>query len=158
MSSLADQTRFLDAMAHAQLVRSGEVSASELVDAAIERIEALDGPINAVNYRWFDDARALAAGDLPDGPFRGVPFLLKDLFAPYQGKPMSNGNRPTKERGELAAFDSTLVARHRAAGLTVRPRVIRPAARWRATSVESNAATSPRSLVGRLPFDIGLPW
>jgi amidase len=126
MSSLADQTRFLDATAHAQLVRSGEVSALELVEAAIERIEALDGPINAVNYRWFDDARTLAAGEPPDGPFRGVPFLLKDLFAPYQGKPMSNGNRPTKERGEVAAFDSTLVARHRAAGLITVGRTASP--------------------------------
>jgi amidase len=126
MSALADQTRFLDATAQAELVRSGEVSASDLVEAAIERIEALDGPINAVNYRWFDEARERARGDLPDGPFRGVPFLLKDLFAPYQGQPMSNGNRPTKERGERAPFDSTLVARQRAAGLVTLGRTASP--------------------------------
>lgn len=126
MSTLADQTRFLDATAQAALVRSGEVSASELVEAAIERIEALDGPINAVNYRWFDEARDRSRGDLPDGPFRGVPFLLKDLFAPYQGQPMSNGNRPTKERGERATSDSTLVARQRAAGLVTLGRTASP--------------------------------
>jgi amidase len=126
MSGLGDDTRWLDATAQAALVRSGEVTALELVDAAIARIEALDEPINAVNYRWFDDARALAAGELPDGPFRGVPFLLKDLFAPYAGKPMSNGNRPTRARAEPAAVDSTLVSRHRAAGLITVGRTASP--------------------------------
>ncbi len=60
MSSLADDTRWLDATAQAELVASGEVSAVELADAAIERIERLDGELNAVNLRWFEAAREAA--------------------------------------------------------------------------------------------------
>src|SRR4029079_9183462 len=54
--TLADETRWLDATAQAELVRGGAVSPAELVEAAVERIEALDGPLNAVVIRWFDDA------------------------------------------------------------------------------------------------------
>ncbi|MGA0220300.1 MAG: amidase, partial [Ilumatobacteraceae bacterium] len=60
MSSLADDTRWLDATAQAELVSSGEVSASELTEAAIERIERLDSALNAVNLRWCDVAREAA--------------------------------------------------------------------------------------------------
>jgi amidase len=67
MSDLADQTRWLDATGQAELVRSGQVTALELLDAAIERIEAADPVINAVVMRWFDHARRTAAGALPDG-------------------------------------------------------------------------------------------
>jgi len=59
-----------------------EVSPSELLEAAIERIERIDPALNAVVIRWFDHAReTTASADLPNGPFRGVPFLIKDLFA-----------------------------------------------------------------------------
>ena len=92
MGTLANDTRWLDATAQAELVRRREVGALELVEAAIERIERLDPPINAVVMRWFDHARQLALGDLPSGAFRGVPFLLKDLSAHYAGQPLSNGN------------------------------------------------------------------
>lgn len=126
MSGLGDDTRWLDATAQAELVRSGRVTPLDLVDAAIERIETLDEALNAVNHRWFEHARERAAGELPDGPFRGVPFLLKDLFAPYAGQPMSNGNVPTKRRGATAAADSTLVARQRAAGLVTVGRTTSP--------------------------------
>ncbi|MGJ3626731.1 hypothetical protein AB5I41_07445 [Sphingomonas sp. MMS24-JH45] len=63
-----------DAIGLATLVQRGAVSASELVAAAIERIERLDGRINAVVHCAFEEARAAAAGPLPDGPFAGVPF------------------------------------------------------------------------------------
>ncbi|MGB0210546.1 MAG: amidase family protein, partial [Ilumatobacteraceae bacterium] len=93
MASLADDTRWLDATAQAELVASGKVSAAELTEAAIERIEGLDGELNAVNLRWFERAREIAdADDLPDGPLRGVPFLLKDLNSHMAGTPMTNGN------------------------------------------------------------------
>ena len=69
----------LDATAQADLVRRGEVSARELVDAAIARIEAIDPQLNAVTTRLFQQARAAAEGPLADGPFRGVPYLIKDL-------------------------------------------------------------------------------
>src|ERR1700681_1554781 len=86
MSALADQTRWMDATDQAALVASGETSPSELLEAAIERVERIDLALNAVVIRWFDHARETAArADLPNGPFRGVPFLIKDLFAAYAG-------------------------------------------------------------------------
>lgn len=126
MTSLADDTRWLDATAQADLVRAGEVTPSELVEAAIERIEALDGPIRAVNLRWFDHARGVAAGDLPDGPLRGVPFLLKDLWAHYQGQTLSNGNVGLARAGLVSERDTTLVSRFRRAGLVTLGRTASP--------------------------------
>ena len=68
-----------DATGLADLVARGDVSAVELVEAAIARIEAFDPKLNAVIHRQFDRALREAAGSLPDGPFRGVPILFKDL-------------------------------------------------------------------------------
>lgn len=83
----------LDATAQAELVRRGEVSPLELVDAAIARIERLDPEINAVPIRLFREARAAARSvDLPSGPFRGVPFLLKDAGTSLAGQPYYMGN------------------------------------------------------------------
>ncbi|WP_448624640.1 amidase [Geodermatophilus sp. URMC 64] len=73
------ETTWLDATAQAELVRRGEASPAELVDAAIARIDKVNPQLDAVIRERFDAARAEAAGDLPDGPFRGVPMLLKDL-------------------------------------------------------------------------------
>ncbi|WP_232666709.1 amidase [Pseudonocardia sp. TRM90224] len=123
---LAAQTRWMDATDQADLLRSGEVSAAELLEAAIERIEALDPTINAVAMRWFDHARATVAAGLPAGPFTGVPFLLKDFVAPYAGQPESNGNIRLKELALPAPADSTLVARLRAAGLVTAGRTTSP--------------------------------
>ena len=69
----------LDAIAQAELVRRREVSALELVDAAIARIESIDPYLNAVVTPLFDAAREVASQPLPAGPLSGVPFLLKDL-------------------------------------------------------------------------------
>lgn len=74
-----DELARLDALGQAEQVRLGEVTSRELVERTIARIEALDPPINAVVTRVFERALAEADGELPDGPFRGVPFLLKDL-------------------------------------------------------------------------------
>jgi amidase len=126
VSTLADQTRWMDALAQAELVVSGEVSPSELLEAAIERIDRIDPTLNAVVIRWFDHARALAMGDLPDGPFRGVPFLLKDLYASFAGQPISNGNAAMKQARYLPDADTTLVGRHRAAGLVIAGRTNSP--------------------------------
>jgi amidase len=82
---------WLDATAQAQLVRNGQVSPSELVDGAIERIERLNPALNAVIHPLFDRARQEAAGALADGPFRGVPFLLKDFAAELAGTPFREG-------------------------------------------------------------------
>ena len=86
----------MDAVDQSALVASGAATAGELLEAAIERIEAVDPTLNAVVIRWFDHARELAAGELPDGPFRGVPFLLKDLYTSFAGQTLSNGNRALK--------------------------------------------------------------
>ena len=126
MGTLADETRWMDATAQAELVAAGEVTPQELTEAAIERIEAGDGAINAVVVRWFDHARELASGELPDGPFRGVPFLLKDLWAAYAGQPLTNGNVALRAAMPVSAQDTTLVARFRAAGLVTLGRTNSP--------------------------------
>jgi amidase len=82
---------FLDATAQAELVRSKQVSPGELVEAAISRIDALNPQLNAVIHELFERAREQVAAGVPDGPFRGVPFLLKDLGAELAGTPFSEG-------------------------------------------------------------------
>ncbi|MGY1806331.1 amidase [Blastococcus sp. SYSU D00669] len=79
-------TEWLDATAQAELVRTGQASPAELVEAAIARIEKVDPQLDAVVRDRFDAARAEAAGELPDGPFRGVPILLKDLGCHVAGE------------------------------------------------------------------------
>ncbi len=123
-SSIAQSTRWLDATAQADLVAGGEVSATELVEAAIERIEEFDGPLNSVVVRWYDDARVAASdvdGRLARGehlaPFAGVPTLLKDLWAHSIGHPMTNGNAGLKAEMPISTYDTTLVTRFRDAGL-----------------------------------------
>jgi amidase len=153
MTSLADDTRWIDATEQAAMVRRGEVSPIELLDAAIERIEALDPHLNAVIIRWFDEARDLAAStSLPDGPFRGVPFLLKDLWAHYAGQPLTNGCRALKATMPRSAADTTLVSRFRAAGLVTAGRTNSPEfgslpttepLAWGATRNPWNTAHSP---------------
>ena len=70
-----------DALSLAELVRTKQVSPRELVQASIERIESMNPKLNAVVHRMFEVALKQAEGPLPDGPFRGVPFMLKDLLA-----------------------------------------------------------------------------
>lgn len=108
----------LDATAQAALVASGEVSASELVEAAIDRIERTNPELNAVIHPLFEKARGqVAAGDLPAGPFRGVPFLVKDAVCQTAGDPYHAGMRFLKNRGYVARADTELARRFRAAGL-----------------------------------------
>jgi amidase len=89
---------WLDATAQAELVRTGEASPAELVDAAIGRIEELNPKLDAVIRTRFDQARAQAAGDLPDGPFRGVPFLFKDLGCTVEGEVTAFGLGPMQDQ------------------------------------------------------------
>ena len=113
---MTDELALLDATAQAELVRSGDATPVELVDAAIERVEALNGELNAVIHPLYEEARAAAAGELPDGPFRGVPFLLKDLGAAFAGQPLHMGMRALKEADFRAPVDTYLAERFRAAG------------------------------------------
>jgi len=105
-----------DGLGLADLVRRGEVSALELVDAAIARIERHNPALNAVVLPMFEHARALARGPLPDGPFRGVPFLLKDMTSHYAGFPTTHGSKYLADVAP-SRHDSELVKRFRAAGL-----------------------------------------
>jgi amidase len=104
-----------DGLGLAALVARGEVSPAELVESAIACIERHNGALNAVVYKAYDEARRAAAGRLPDGPFRGVPFLIKDLGRRVAGWPCSMGS----VFGQLgpAAEDSVLVKRYRDAGM-----------------------------------------
>ena len=118
MGTIADDTQWMDATAQAELVLRGDVTPEELVDAAIERIEALDGPINAVIMKWYDHAREVAATSvMPGAPFRGVPFLLKDLWASYEGQVLTNGHVALEKAQPISTADTTIVSRFRAAGL-----------------------------------------
>ena len=117
MTSIADDTRWLDATEQAALVADGEVSARELADAAIERIEAFDEGLGAVVVPWFDHGREVASAPLPEGPFRGVPFLLKDLWAHYEGQVLTNGNQALKAAQPVSDHDIDLVGHFRDAGL-----------------------------------------
>lgn len=107
----------LDGLAQAELVRRGEVTALELLDRAIARLEKVNGVLNAVVTPMYDHARERARAELPGGPFRGVPFLLKDLFTAYAGVRLSNG--ATVCQALVPRHDSELVRRYKQAGLVV---------------------------------------
>ena len=109
---------FLDGIAQAELIRKGEVTPLELVDAAITRIEKINPQLNAVIIPLFEKARAQAAQlrDIPNGPFRGVPFLLKDLVCTSAGDPIHNGMRLLKDANFIAPHDTYLAAKFRQAG------------------------------------------
>jgi amidase len=121
MASLARDTQWMDAVAQADLVRNKQVSASELIEAALERNEQLNPALNAVNYVWADRARQAARhlDSAPDAPFRGVPFIVKDLNAALEGAPMSNGNRALRAANYVPDYSSELVTRYIASGLNI---------------------------------------
>lgn len=109
----------LDATAQAELVRTGQVTPAELVAAAVARAEQVNGELNAIIHPRYEEAVAEAGGDLPDGPFTGVPFVLKDLDGTAAGQPLHAGTRFLKDHGYVAPADSELTARFRDAGLVV---------------------------------------
>ena len=113
MSDLA----FLDATAQAELVRRKEVQPVELVEAAIERIERLNPTLNAVVTPMYEQALAAAADRLPDGPFAGVPFLLKDFLALFKGVRLTSGSALLKDF--VPNYDSELVVRLKRSGLII---------------------------------------
>jgi len=116
---MSDELAHLDATAQAELVRTGKISPSELVDAAIRRIERLNPELNAVITPLFEAARAAAAGPLPDGPFRGVPTLLKDIGATSKGDRFCAGLGVLKERDWKAPVDSFYTEKLRASGVVI---------------------------------------
>jgi amidase len=106
-----------DGTALASLVRKKEVTPLELVDAAIERIERINGALNAVITPMYDQARAAAQAPLPEGLFRGIPYLLKDVLGAYAGVRHTWGSAFLREH--IATHDSELVVRLKRAGLVV---------------------------------------
>jgi amidase len=106
-----------DAVGLAGLVRGGQVSPAELLDEALERTAAVNPEINAVIHLMEGRAREAIAAGLPEGPFRGVPFLIKDLFTAYAGEPMRMGSRLFKDF--VPADDEELTRRYRRAGLVI---------------------------------------
>lgn len=112
-----DDLSTMDAVAQAELVRRRELTPLELVDAAIARIERVNPAVNAVITFLFEEARKAAVSpELPDGPFRGVPFLLKDLLVMQKGQPYYAGNRGLRDADFRSPADTPLGARFRAAG------------------------------------------
>lgn len=113
MDDLAD----LDATATADLIGSGQASPAEVVDAAIERVESLNSNLNAVVVEQFDAARERATEPLPDGPFRGVPFLWKDIGITVAGEPLYMGSRFLKDHDHRATVTSHLARKFLDAGV-----------------------------------------
>lgn len=106
-----------DALGLAALVRKRKVSAGELLEAAIARAEAMNPRFNFMAQKLYDRARAAVAGGLPQGPFAGVPWLLKDLNTHIAGELSEGGSRFYK--GNRATQTSELVKRYEAAGFVI---------------------------------------
>src|SRR5438552_15866281 len=90
MASIIDFANY-DGLGLAELVRRKDISAKELLDAAIARVDATNPVLNAIITRMDEHGRAAIASGLPSGPFTGVPYLLKDLGALYTGSPPRYG-------------------------------------------------------------------
>src|SRR5689334_3099479 len=104
-----------DGLGLAHLVRRKDVAPLELVEEAIARIERHNPKLNAVVYKAYDEARAAANGNLPNGPFQGVPFLIKDINLPVAGWPMTNGSKYLHNC--VSPDDAELTKRYRASGV-----------------------------------------
>lgn len=107
-----------DATALADLVQKGETTPAEILEEAISRAERHNPKLNAITHKAYDEARkAAASGNIPDGPFRGVPFLIKDIASPVKGWPQTSGSRFLRD--VIAAEDGALTKRFREAGLVL---------------------------------------
>ena len=104
-----------DAVGLAELVKSGEVTTEELLEEALERMRALQPELNVVVTDMEAEARQAVADGLPEGPFTGVPFMLKDLNCQYAGVPMQNGSRFFADF--IPDHDAEIVTRQKNAGL-----------------------------------------
>ena len=117
-----------DALRLAELVRQKEVTPAELTETAIRLIENLDPKLNAVVIRDFDRARARAAESPPDGPFGGVPYLLKNIGSGCEGLPLTNSLPFRKDY--VSPSDSEMVRRIKASGLNILGRTNVPEQGW----------------------------
>jgi Asp-tRNA(Asn)/Glu-tRNA(Gln) amidotransferase A subunit family amidase len=92
MSAFKEYEQY-DGLGLAELVRTGQVTPHELLEAAIERVETRNPALNAVVAKLYDFGQQAIEQGLPEGPFRGVPFLMKDLTSPIAGVRMTRGSR-----------------------------------------------------------------
>ena len=106
-----------DAIGRAELVRRGDAKPEELLESAIERLEAVNPKLNAVVIPMFDSARDAITAGLPEGPLRGVPYLLKDLHLLFAGARTTNGCAMFADH--VPDHDSEFVRRCKQAGLVV---------------------------------------
>lgn len=104
-----------DAVGLAALVRSGEITPAELVDASLDAIRRVDSKLHCMVHDLDEHARRQATGELPDGPLRGVPYVVKDLSAPMKGLPFECGCRFLS--GYTATYDAEVITRLRKAGV-----------------------------------------
>ncbi|TPW12113.1 MAG: nylA, partial [Acidimicrobiaceae bacterium] len=118
MSASGDVTSLdvarLDATAQAELVASGQISAAELVEVAVDAAARLNPALNAIIHERF--AAALVEAPMASGPFAGVPMVVKDLGCAIGGEPHHQGVRALKAIDRRAPYDSALYRRFRAAG------------------------------------------
>jgi len=114
--SIQDYEQY-DAIGLAELVRRGDAKPEELLESAIERLEAVNPKLNAVVIPMFDSARDAIAAGLPEGPLRGVPYLLKDLHLLFAGARTTNGCAMFADH--VPDHDSEFVRRCKQAGLVV---------------------------------------
>jgi len=117
VSRLAEQFERYDGLGLAELIRTKEATPEEVLAATLERIDGRNPAINAVVTRMDDHARAAIRAGLPDGPFKGVPYLLKDLGALYTGVVTSYGSGLFASN--VPDHDSEIVARMKRAGLVI---------------------------------------
>ncbi|HVS66642.1 MAG TPA: amidase [Thermoanaerobaculia bacterium] len=120
---MRDDYLLRDAVGLAELVRRREVSPRELLETAIALAEERNDAINALVVPFFERA-VDEAEELPEGPFRGVPFLLKDLYAALAGVPLTNGSHLYE--GFVPQWTSEVVERYRRAGLAIFGRTASP--------------------------------
>ena len=126
--SLADEFGNYDALGLAELIRAGEVSAAEVMEAAIERIEAVNPTLNFISVRCYELGRSLEKGDIPAGPFMGVPFLLKDSFMDYEGTVSTQCCTMFKDY--VSTFDMGSVTSAKAAGFLLVAKTTAPECGW----------------------------
>lgn len=112
---MTDQLIEYDGLGLASLIRSGQISAAELVEVVIGRIERLNPTLNFMTYKGYDRARAMAAEAPREGAFAGVPWLLKDLILGHAGVPQTSGSRFFRDY--VPAQDSLMIQRLKTLGL-----------------------------------------
>jgi amidase/6-aminohexanoate-cyclic-dimer hydrolase len=117
LSGLAAEYDRYDATALAELIARREVTPLELLEAVRKRVDAMQPRLNCFSALFFDKAEAQIQAGLPDGPFRGVPFALKDISHQLAGTATTNGSRLFQTN--VPDFDSTLVERYKKAGLVL---------------------------------------